>query len=137
MHVPTDRPLREWVLELIRDGKLYKFYKTFEWQSLRAEVMADHHNECEMCYELGAYRQDGRGRWRRDTNERYTRADTVHHEYEVKQHPSMALTRYVTEPDGSLREVLHTLCNRCHNDIHGRTWKGTKPKPPINEERWD
>lgn len=121
MRVPSDVPLAAWIQTLVDENKLYKFYKTFEWLSLRSEVMADHHNECEMCEERG----------------RYSRADTVHHEFVVKKHPEMALTRWIEEPDGTRREVLHPLCNRCHNDIHGRTWKGSKPKPPINEERWD
>ena len=138
MHVPTDRPLREWILELTRDGKLYKFYKTFEWLTLRSEVMADHHNECEMCDELGAWELDGSGRTERSERRRYSRADTVHHEFEVKKHPEMALTRWIEEPDGTRREVLHPLCNRCHNVVHDRVMKPRKPKRPRyeNEERW-
>lgn len=120
MHVPTDQRLEDWIYELMRKHKLYTFYKTPEWRALRAEVMADHHNECERCEQHG----------------RLTPADTVHHEYEVRKHPGMALTRYVTQPDGTKREVLHPLCNQCHNDVHGRTLKGTKPKPQLNNERW-
>lgn len=120
MRVPDTMPLREWIIQLIREGKLYKFYKTVEWLTLRAQVMADHHSECERCAERG----------------RLTRADTVHHEFEVRKHPHMALTRYVDEPDGTRREVLHPLCNQCHNDVHGRTLKGTKPRPQLNEERF-
>lgn len=119
MRVPDDVPLREWVTELARSGKMYRFYKTDEWRRLRAQVMADHHNECERCSERG----------------RYARADTVHHEFEVKKHPHMALTRWVDEPGGR-REVLHPLCNDCHNEAHGRKMKGNAPKPQINRERW-
>lgn len=119
IRVPTDVPLREWIISLIREGKLYKFYKTIEWLMLRNEVMTDHHWECERCAERG----------------RYTRADTVHHEFEVKKFPHMALTRWIDEPDGR-REVLHPLCNDCHNEVHDRKLKGNAPKKQMNEERW-
>lgn len=120
MHVPTDRSLEAWLRELMGQHKLYLFYKSPEWRQLRAEVMADHHNECERCREQG----------------RLTMADTVHHEHEVRKRPDMALTRWITEPDGTRREVLHPLCNQCHNDVHGRTLKGNAPKPQLNAERW-
>lgn len=120
MRVPTDIPLREWITDLIRSGKLYKFYKTFEWRALRSSVMEDHHYECEMCEAEGEY----------------GRADTVHHEFEVKRHPEMALTRWVVEPDGTKREVLHPLCNHHHNVVHDRVAKPKKKRKPINEERW-
>ena len=120
MHVPRDRRLADWIGELIRSGKLYLFYKSPEWLALRNEVMTDHHFECERCEEQG----------------KLTRADTVHHEYEVRKHPSMALTRYTEQPDGTRREVLHPLCNQCHNEVHGRTLKGNPPKQQMNEEKW-
>lgn len=126
MRIPDTMPLREWIIQLIREGKLYKFYKTIEWLSLRAEVMADHHYECEHHKE----RDDLPPR------KRYARADTVHHEFEVREFPHMALTRYIQEADGSMREVLHPLCNDCHNMAHGRRLKGTKPRPQLNDERW-
>lgn len=122
MHVPLNKPLAAWIYELIEADKLYRFYKTEEWLDLRAEVLADHHGECERCEREG----------------RLSRADTVHHEFEVRQFPSLALTRYVLDTEsGSKREVLHPLCNQCHNDVHGRTLKGNTPKPHLNDERWD
>ena len=138
MHVPINQSLCSWIRSLIECGKLYRFYKTIEWLTLRGEVMEDHHNECEMCAKLGAYRQDSSGRWRRDERERYSRADTVHHEYEVKKHPEMALTRWVVDGDGTKREVLHPLCNRCHNEVHDRVVKPRQPskKKFENVERW-
>ena len=87
---------------------------------VRAEVMRDHHNECERCAERG----------------KLTRAETVHHENEVRKRPDMALTRWVDEPDGTRREVLHPLCNQCHNEVHGRVLSGNPPKPQLNAEKW-
>ena len=124
MHVPTDRPLGEWIRELADEGKLYAFYNSVEWKALRAEVMRDHGNECESCAARGEY----------------VRATTVHHEYEVKKHPSMALTRWMEQPDGSMREVLHPLCEDCHNAAHDRycgARKKTKKSKPVTAERWD
>lgn len=119
MRVPSDRPLGSWISDLAANGKLYRFYKTDEWMALRAEVMEDHHFECERCAERGRYR----------------RADTVHHELHVRDYPSMALTRYIDDSDRK-HEVLHPLCNDCHNEVHGRKMRGSIPSKPLNEERW-
>ena len=137
MRVPLDRSLADWIYELIRTNKLYQFYKTKEWLALRDEVMSDHHYECVDCEELGAWERDSRGRWARSERSFLRRAETVHHDYEVRDHPSMALTRYVVDAEGKRREILHPICNLCHNERHGRTLKGNAPKKPITEERWD
>ena len=81
MRVPSDVPLREWIVSLIDDGKLYRFYKTSDWLELRAAVLEDHHNECEM----------HKGRGDLPVNERYAKADTVHHEFEASRHGAHAL----------------------------------------------
>lgn len=137
MHVPTDRPLGSWIRELISADKLYLFYKSPEWLALRDEVMDDHHYECEKCERLGAWEKDSRGRWYRSTRSRLRRAETVHHEHEVRKEPELALTRWELDAEGNKREVLHPLCNLCHNEEHDRTLKGNSPKPPITDERWD
>lgn len=124
--MPTDRPLASWIRELESQGKLYTFYKTPEWRALKEQVMHDHGNECEACAAKG----------------KYTRADTVHHEKEVRKFPGLALTRWVQGPDGAPREVLHPLCNRCHNEAHDRcngerrSAKKSKRKD-LTAERWD
>lgn len=118
MRVPTDRPLREWILELAAAGKLYTFYKTPEWLSLRAEVMADNHNECKRCA--------GRGE--------YSKADTVHHENEVRKRPDLALSRYYYDAAGVRHDNLTPLCNQCHNEVHGRFKGAVRKKPPITVE---
>ena len=134
MRVPSDVSLREWVMQLARDGRLYRFYKTEDWLSLRNAVMEDHHWECERCAELGAWVRDS-GPLRRSESRFYARASTVHHEYEVRDHPHMALMRWVDSHEGKV-EVLHPLCDLCHNEVHGRLLKGSPTKPPLTEERW-
>ncbi len=121
MRVPTDRPLAQWIRELDASGKLYLFYNSPEWKALAAEVIRDHHGECVDCVAIGDY----------------GRAVTVHHEYEVREHPDMALTRYVIDESGESREVLHPLCMRCHNKRHGR-FGGKMPSTSrfVNVERW-
>ena len=61
MHVPRDRRLEDWIRELVKDKKLYLFYKSPEWLALRGEVMRDHHNECERCAERGKLTREKRG----------------------------------------------------------------------------
>lgn len=135
MRVPSDISLESWINELIRINKLYLFYKTPEWLSLRDEVMDDHHHECDKCAELGAWEKRG-GRWARSDRNYLRRAETVHHEIEVRDNPSLALTRYLIDADGSRREILHPLCMLCHNEEHDRNFFGNTPKPPLTDERW-
>lgn len=118
--VPSGIPLGQWIRQLLAADEEWKFYKTDEWKSLAAAVMEDHNWECERHAERGEY----------------ARAQMVHHENEVRDRPEMALTRYVEGPDGKRREVLHPLCNQCHNEVHGRTFRGAKKKPQLNDERW-
>lgn len=123
MHVPSDRPLASWIRDLYSQHKIYLFYNSPEWKRLRGEVMEDHGFACEMCEARGIY----------------TRATTVHHELFVWSHPGMALTRFIDEPDGTRREVLHPLCHDCHDEVHHR-FKGGAARPrkkPITQERWD
>ena len=125
-HVPTDKPLATWIREIEGQGKLYMFYKTPEWRALKAQVLEDHGYECEACAAKG----------------RYARADTVHHEREVRKFPGLALTRWAQGPDGMPHELLHPLCNRCHNEVHDRcngarrSARENKPRN-VTDERWD
>lgn len=121
MHVPSNMSLAVWIRELEAADQLYKFYNSPEWKRLAAEVMRDHHNECEDCAAKGDY----------------SPAVTVHHEHEVREHPELALTRYIVDESGNEREVLHPLCNICHNERHGR-FGGRKPSIGrfVNAEMW-
>lgn len=122
MHIPKDKPLDRWICELIKDGKLYRFYKTDEWLSLRERILRQHHNECAWC----------------DAEGRYARAVTVHHINEVKDAPSLALSETYRDDEGKTHPNLVPLCAKCHNKAHGR-FQGAKKrtdKQPLTEERW-
>ena len=123
MHIPSDKPLDQWIRELIADGNLYKFYKTREWLELRQAIMDEQHNECEICREAGIY----------------SRADTVHHVNEVKDRPELALSRTYIDGKGQRKRNLMALCFACHNKVHGRFQGGwwRKKEKPLTEERWD
>lgn len=124
MRVPKDRSLSSWIRELAKEGKLYRFYKTDEWRSLRAAVMADAHGECEWCREKAGPP---------------VRATCVHHVNEVKDRPELALSRYCTDADGNITRNLWAICEACHNKAHGR-FQGPRKKRdderPLTYERW-
>jgi len=63
--------LSQWIKRLIREDRLYSFYKSKEWKNVKAEVMKEHHGECAMCREQG----------------KITRAETVHHVQFVRKYP--------------------------------------------------
>ena len=122
MRVPLDRSLASWIRELESQGRMYVFYKTPEWRRLRAEVLSDNRNECRRCGERG----------------RYSRATVVHHVNEVLKRPDLALTRWVKDRDGNMVENLIPLCFGCHEEEHGRPFKGNTGRKEgfTNEERW-
>lgn len=108
MHCPSDRSLESWIRELIAEGRLYRFYKSEEFQELRAQVLRDHHNECAECAKRGKYR----------------RAKVVHHVHEVRDRPDLALSMYYRDADGTVKPNLVPLCQECHERAHGRAYAG-------------
>lgn len=108
----------EWIRELIRTKKLYKFYKTPEWLTLRQSVLEEQHNECEWCRERG----------------KITGAVEVHHVQWVKKHPELALSRTYTF-NGEERRNLIALCHDCHDSAHDRIGHAA-PAEQFNQERW-
>lgn len=96
--------LSRYIRELDEQGKIYKFYKSREWKTLRSEVLEDNHNECIKCASVG----------------RYTRATMVHHVNEVLKRPDLALSKYYTDSDGNTKPNLLPLCDACHERIHNR-----------------
>jgi len=100
----------EYLIQLIRDDKLIKFYKSRAWKDLRAVALKRDNNECQNCKSKG----------------RYHKAECVHHIKEVKPYPQLALTL----------DNLMSLCNACHNQVHDRMVKRRVQPKFVNEERW-
>jgi 5-methylcytosine-specific restriction enzyme A len=100
----------EYLIQLIREDKLLKFYKSRQWLDLRAEALARDNHECQRCKKQG----------------KYHKAECVHHIKEVKPYPWLALTL----------DNLMSLCNACHNQVHDRVAIKRKQPKFVNEERW-
>lgn len=120
MRVPQGVSLASWIRELESQGRLYKFYKTEEWLTLRDAVMRDNHHECIMC--------------KQKEPAVYTRAAHVHHVNEVRDRPELALSRTYRDAEG-VHDNLLPLCIVCHNVVHDRHFVGQQ-REQLNEERW-
>lgn len=114
--------LLEWtankIKELVREDRLYRFYKSNEWMALRAKVLKEYHNECAWCREKG----------------KISIAETVHHIQWVKKYPELALKEYYTYHGRRYRNLV-PLCHDCHDKAHNRM-KYKKKEKQFNEERW-
>ena len=112
--------LVSFIRECERENKLYKFYKTKEWQQLRRRTLEKEHGECVRCRDRGIY----------------SRAETVHHVNEVLKHPELALSEFFTDAQGNTHRNLIPLCHACHDEVHNRM--GFSPaKVPLTPERWE
>lgn len=111
------KTLVEWIKELIKENKLWKFYKSKEWINLKEDILEESHHECEWCKEKG----------------RISRAEEVHHIQFVRKHPELALSRYYTFR-GQQYKNLVALCHDCHDRAHERM--KYKKQKQFNEERW-
>lgn len=109
------------IIECISSGKVYKIYKTKEWQQIKREVLEEFHYECANCKSEGII----------------TMAQTVHHVKHVKEYPHLAFSKYFIGIHGERKRNLIPLCNRCHNEEHDRFKKKDKKNDkPLTEERW-
>ena len=121
--IPDDISLESWIRQLIRENKIWVFYKTDDWLELRDEVLRDAHYECQHCLRRG----------------KYTRAVMVHHVNEVRKRPAMALTKTYIDKEGRERRNLVPLCFACHEAEHDR-FEMSREAQGIekftNEERW-
>lgn len=101
-------------------AEIWKFYKLREWQQVRAEVLRDQHNECQICKSEG----------------RYTPADTVHHVQYVRRHPETALDKFYTH-NGKTYVNLIAICKACHNRVHTeKAFNRQHSVIPLTPERW-
>lgn len=122
MNAPHGVRLEDWIRDLYRQGRIYRFYKCDEWLRLRNLVLEQAHNECEECRKRG----------------KYTRAKVVHHVNEVRDRPDLALSMWYTDAQGERHRNLKALCMDCHEIEHERAYKGRQAKKgeQLNEERW-
>lgn len=115
--IPSNKTIKEYILELIEKKQVYKFYQTTEWKHIKSEVLQKQHNECQICKRKG----------------RYTKADTVHHIQYVRSHPELALSKTYINARGKEQVNLIAICKACHNQVHDKF----KHKPKFtNTERW-
>ncbi len=84
----------DWLLKLIRENKLVKFYQAPAWRAVRLDSLIKYNYECQTCKRKG----------------KYSKAQNVHHIKEVKKFPLLALDLDNTEP----------ICIPCHNKEHDR-----------------
>lgn len=105
-----------WLVQLIREDRMVKFYQCKQWRKLRKKALVRDHNECVMCRKSG----------------KYHRCENVHHIQEVKLRPDLALSL----------DNLMCLCIEHHNEVHDRyqandNIKQVEPFKNFNPvERW-
>lgn len=113
----TEEQCGKWISKLIAEDRLDKFYNSPQWRKLRKEVIAENKNECQDCKARGYY----------------TKANTVHHEQHVRNHPRLALSKtYIFR--GKEYINLVPLCHDCHERRH--EYRQKEKKKPLTEERW-
>ncbi|MGQ8823670.1 HNH endonuclease [Bacillus sp. NA_146.1] len=112
----------EELIQLIKEDRLMKFYKSKEWKALRLIAIRRAKNECEHC------KQKGKVTTRDTVDERGRKMKMdVNHIKPVKTHPHLALDL----------NNLEYLCVRCHNIADGKDKMINNSKPKfVNEERW-
>lgn len=104
-----------WLVKLIREDKLKKFYDCAKWRKLRQSAIKRDNHECQMCRRQG----------------KYHKVNNVHHIKEVKLRPDLAL---------DLNNLI-CLCIDHHNEVHERYVEGQNTvgktfKNFDSTERW-
>lgn len=98
------------------------FYRTWQWRSVRNQVLALDHGECQLCRAKG----------------RYSRATIAHHVHYLKARPDLALSIWMETADGSRSRNIIAVCTECHEREHHRqeAFNASHAKPPVTVERW-
>lgn len=115
---PPDK-LKNWIRKCERENAMWKFYKSTWFRLLRTAVLKEQHNECQKCRARG----------------KITKADTVHHEKHVRDHPELALTAYYVDRYGEEKRNLVAICKACHALEHPEKLKKIN-EGYTNKERW-
>ena len=121
----------DYIKDLISKGELWRFYKSKEWMSLKAQLLKEAHYECYECKRQGIIT-------RYDISPDGTKRllSTVHHVCHVRDHPELALSRYYKDfSTGRKEKNLIPVCKACHNKLHPEKNK-RKHHGFENSERW-
>lgn len=118
----TEEQLRH-VKDCVRRNDMHAFYDWPPWGKIRRQVLALDKFECQRCKEHG----------------RYERATVAHHQKFVRKYPELALDIWYVDATGKRQRNIISLCNECHEIIHGRGKNAfkNKKKKPLTVERWD
>ena len=119
--------LEQYIKQLIKENKLYKFYKSDEWQELREQIIFEQHNECILCRQKGVINS----------------IDIVHHVEYVRSKPRLALSKYYVDKKGKQQLNLLGVCHAHHEQLHKRctfsenNFNNNKSSKKLqNIERW-
>ena len=108
--------------QLIADDRLDLFYNSRAWRQLARDVKQAQNNECQRCKARG----------------RYAQASIVHHAQHLREHPDLAYSKCYLDERGNKQKQLIALCFACHEEVHGRMFKGNTGKRSgyTNEEQF-
>lgn len=121
------RELATWINSLIKEDKLYKFYKSKYWkgnkdtEGLKNEILREQHRECQVCLHKSP--------------KLVTIANTVHHVQFVRKYPELALSKHYMY-NGKQYINLIAVCKECHNKLHPEKSTRNHIDKFTNEERW-
>jgi 5-methylcytosine-specific restriction endonuclease McrA len=111
---------------MTREEKM-RFYHSSAWKEMSKYIMRRDHRECQECGKR-VRQAAAEGVLLPALDRKVRRATQVHH-----------IVPYEVRPDLGLDEDnLEAICDKCHNLLHGRTWKQLqKPKKKYaTEEKW-
>ena len=115
--------IREW----IANDNIIRFYQSSKWRVLRAEVLQDNHNECEISRNVGIVNTSTDGKLE------------IHHILFIENYPHYALDRYIYI-NGKMYQNLFLITTSLHSILHQRTNKINEKKDNktiVSNERWD
>lgn len=108
--IRKETPVQNRYLKAINNDRPDVFYNSRTWRKKRRAILERDNYECQRCKSKGLV----------------SKADTVHHIKELKDHPRLGMTN----------NNLMSVCFRCHNIIHER-FDGKDIEKRIDiPERW-
>lgn len=105
-----------WILSLIAEDCVWKFYHSREWKRFRREILRTQPHRCYLCERKKPARLTPlRMPWEKPTGPNDKRpVAIVHHVNEIRNRPDLALS----ELDERGRRNVIVICPSCHWDEH-------------------